>query len=407
MNADNTSNSAGAERKKSVSKTKVAECMGVGGYADRELFVQFLLRIKKEIPHATLAMFSKLKYVNAPNFEEFRKQWDSDYLGGFVVPSKSFDGLKGDFPIGFLMWQTSHGDGTLSQIKEISVDMLDRNAQPIGEKRFFNLPTSEFLSEWILRVRANNQDALPLKNTVSPTTNTKDVRGTKWADGAIASLICKGNDLQNSGTATALLSSGYCSAGALFVTDSNLWQVAVVFTVRRIIKQTWHNDRDQFIQPTGELTNEFKNDCLIWTLFNGSNLTASANNLEWNERKWSIVNHFVPYTEAEVGSPDRFESDFMVRYMSDKTFSSGAQVVLEEGKKLWSAYFEYTDPHTVREELKLNRADVGWYQIRNALKRRNESGDYPPVSFKEFETAYKSLTEKLHPQVYTLGFLKS
>ncbi len=86
------------------------------GFAKRELFVQFLVRIQKEIPNATLAMFSKLKYINASNFEEFRNTWDSDYMGGFIVHSKAFDGLKGNFPIGFLVWQTSHGDGILSQI---------------------------------------------------------------------------------------------------------------------------------------------------------------------------------------------------------------------------------------------------------------------------------------------------
>jgi hypothetical protein len=406
MNADNIIDSSGAERKKNVSRTHVAEHMGVSGYADRELFVQFLMRIKLELPNATLAMFSKLKYVNAPNFEAFRAIWDSDYLGGFVVPSKSFDGLKGDFPIGFLIWQTSHGDGTLSQIGQITVDVFDKDARPIGEKKFFNIPTDKFLSNWIKRIRANDQDALPLKNTVSPTTNTKDVRGTKWANNAIASLVCKGNDLQNSATATALLSSGYCSAGALFVSMENLEQASVVFSVRRLIKPTWLNDRDQFLQPTGELTDEFKNDCLVWMLFNGSNLTASANDLEWNGKKWSIVNHFIPFTEAEVGSPERFESDFMVQYMAGKEFSGEAQTVINEGRKLWSAYFTHTDPHTVREELKLNRADVGWYQIRNALKRRNETGDFSPVSFTEFEMAYKALTDKLLPQVYELGFLK-
>lgn len=406
MNADNIADSSGAERKKNVSKTRVAEHMGVGGYADRELFIQFLMRIKLELPSATIAMFSTLKYVNAPNFEPFRAIWDSDYLGGFVVPSKSFDGLKGDFPIGFLIWQTSHGDGTLSQIGEISVDVLDKEARPIGEKKFFNLPRNKFLSEWIVRIRSNNQDALPLKNAVSPTTNTKDVRGTKWADGAIASLICKGNDLQNSTTATALLSSGYCSAGALFVTNENLWQAAIVFTVRRITKSTWLNDRDQFLQPTDELTDEFKNDCLIWMLFNGSNLAASANDLDWNSKKWSIVNHFIPFTEAEVNAPDRFESDFMVKYLSDKQQSVKAVAVLEEGKKLWQAYFAHTDTRDVREELKLNRPDVGWYQIRSALKARNASSDFPPISFKSFEDAYKNLTDKLQPQVYSLGFLK-
>jgi hypothetical protein len=406
MNADNTSDSADADRKKNVSKTKLAKTMGVGGYADRELFTQFLIRIQKELPSATLAMFSTLKYVNAPNFEEFRKVWDADYLGGFIVPSKSFEGLKGTFPIGFLVWQTSHNDGNLSQISEISVDVLDKEALPIGEKKFFNLPTSLFLSEWIVRPRSNDVDAMPLKNAIAPATSTKDVRGTKWADGALGSMLCAGNDLQHSSTLTALLSSGFSSAGAYFVTEENLWKSAVIFTVRRLIKPTWQNDRDQFLKPTEELTDEFKNDCLVWMLFNGSNLTASANDLKWNDKNWSIVNHFTPFTEEEVGAPDRFESDFMVRYMEGKEFSPEAKVVLEEGKKLWSAYFAQTDTHSVREELKLNRPDVGWYQIRKALELRNEAGDNQPVSFGPFKEAYETLTQKLRPQVYTLGFLK-
>jgi hypothetical protein len=180
----------------------------------------------------------------------------------------------------------------------------------------------------------------------------------------------------------------------------------LLFTVRRVIKPTWLNDRDQFLQPTELLTDEFKNDCLIWMLFNGSNITASANDLEWNGKQWSIVNHFIPYTEAEVNATDRFESDFMVRYMADKIFSPEALQVLAEGKILWQAYFAHTDVRAVRDELKLNRADVGWYQIRKALQARNASGDFPPVSFKLFEEAYKTLTEKLQPQVYELGFLR-
>src|SRR5690606_7937259 len=100
---------------------------------------------------------------------------------------------------------------------------------------------------------------------------------------------------------------------------------------------TWINDRDQFLKPTEPLTEEFINDCLIWMLFNGSNLTASANDLEWNNKKWSIINHFIPYTESEVGSPERFESDFMVKYITSKVFSPEAQAVLEAGKMLWQS----------------------------------------------------------------------
>jgi hypothetical protein len=205
---------------------------------------------------------------------------------------------------------------------------------------------------------------------------------------------------------TALFSSVYKVGhdGGFYVTDKNLWQAAIVFSVRRLIKPTWINDRDQFLQPTQPLTDEFKNDCLIWMLFNGSNLTASANDLDWNGKKWSIVNHFIPFTEEEVNAPDRFESDFMVQYLADKQQSPQAQAVLDEGKKLWQAYFAQTDNHTTRQALKLNRPDVGWYQIRKALEARSE--DDLPVDFSPFKTAYDALSDKLRPQVFELGFMR-
>ncbi len=141
-------------------------------------------------------------------------------------------------------------------------------------------------------------------------------------------------------------------------------------------------------------------------MFNRGNLTASANNLEWHGKKWSIVNHFIPFTEQDVGAPDRFESDFMVQYLAGRTLSAEARAVLNAGRTLWQAYFAHTDVRSVRDELKLNRPDVGWYQIRNALKARNASGDLAPVDFTTFATAYQALTDKLHPQVYELGFLR-
>ncbi|MGP1440764.1 MAG: hypothetical protein ACTTJ3_08515 [Treponema sp.] len=104
-------NGANKGDKEKVAKTNVAKyCMVGYGKATNELFTQFIARIAKEIPNATLAMFSTLKYINAPNFEDFRNKWRAKYLGGFVVHSKAFDGIKGDFPIGFLVWQTHNED---------------------------------------------------------------------------------------------------------------------------------------------------------------------------------------------------------------------------------------------------------------------------------------------------------
>lgn len=397
---------ADVKSKTGVQSTKFSQTMPDYGYAKRELFTQFLARISQEIPDATIALFSKLKYINASNFEIFREKWRSEYLDGFVVHSKAFEGLKGDFPIGFLIWKTNHSKKQEFGFNEVSTEVLDKNVRPIGEKTFYNLPSETFLNEWIKRPRSNKLDSVPLKNAVSPASITKDVRGTKWADGAIGGMYCANNDLQHSNQQTALFSSGYCTAGGFYITPENLWQSAIVFSVRRLIKPTWLNDRDQFLQPTQPLTDEFKNDCLIWMLFNGSNLSASANDLEWNDKKWSIVNHFIPFTEAEVGAPERFESDFMVKYLAGKVLSPEAQVVMDEGRKLWQSYFAKSDSHKVREELKLNRPDVGWYQVRKALEARNKGGDSVPVSFEPFKKAYDALGDKLRPMVYELGFMR-
>jgi hypothetical protein len=394
----------GSEAKSAVATTQFAKNMSDYGFATRELFTQFVARVALEIPSATLAMFSKLKYVNAPNFEKFRAAWKAKYLGGFVVHSKAFDGLKGDFPIGFLVWDTSKK----VKILEISTEVLDKKANPVGAKSFYTLPSNKSLNDWINRPKANGFSVIPLKNAIVPAIKTIDVRGVFWSDEAIGQMLSDSNDLQHAGQRTALFSSGYSSAGAFFVNANNLWQSAVVFAVRRLIKQTWLNDRDQFLQSTAPLTNEFKSDCLLWMLFSGSNLTASADKLEWNGKNWSIVNHFIPFTEEEVGANGRFESDFMVKYLADKKLSPDAKAVLSTGKTLWQAYFKDIDKdgRTVRDELKLNRPDVGWYQIRNALKKRNESGDVAPVDFSAFEDAYKLLGDKLRPQVYELGFLR-
>ena len=362
-NSDNVSQIGGAISKTGVAKTKIAKNMGDYGYASRELFAQFIVRISIEIPSATVAMFSTLKYFNAGNFEQFRQKWKAKYLGGFIVHSKAFDGLSGNFPIGFLVWDTQ----LPIALSELSVTVVDKNAFDIGEKTFFCAPNERHLNAWMPRLKTDSAN-IPLKNAFHP--QTAKAKVSAWKKDAIGYFWCNGNDMQQANQ-TALLSSVFSAGNGFYVTSENIWQVAIVFSVRRLTKPLWTNNRDQFLQTEAYISDEFKNDCLIWMLFNGSNLTASANNLEWNNKKWSIVNHFIPFTEAEVNATDRFESDFMVQYLADKTLSPEATAVLAAGRVLWQAYFAHTAPRKVRDQFKLNRADVGWYQIRNALAARS------------------------------------
>ncbi len=398
---DNTAKgvaSDGSGAKERVAKTRLAVSLKSDyGKATNELFAQFVARIDMELPTAKLAMFSTLKYVISPTLEQFRKTWQAKFLAGFVVHSRAFDGVPGNFPIAFFVWDTSVN----LAVTDIETRVLDKNGQEEGEKKFVTSTGRKLLTDWIVRPRSNREQVVPLKNALTTATATKDLRGTRWSDGAIAYMWCNSNDLQQANK-TALFSSGFNGGHGLFVTEDNLRQAAVVFSVRRLIKPTWLNDRDQFLQPSQPLTDEFKTDCLIWMLFNGSNLTAGADGLRWNDRDWSLTNHFIPFTEAEVGAKARFESDFLVRYMKGMAFSPQAQAVLDEGRALFRRFHATRFPNKIAQEYRLNRADAGWYQVRRALEAY---GEIEPTDFDPFKAAYAVLTQKLRPMVYELGFL--
>src|SRR5439155_5637253 len=107
-----------------------------------------------------------------------------------------------------------------------------------------------------------------------------------WSENAVAYLTSKGNDMQNAISTYILSSRAYGDSGGIYINPINLWQCAVLFAARKVTKHTWLNHNDQFLIPTEPLTEEFKNDCLIWMLFEGKNLTASANDLQWNGKAW-------------------------------------------------------------------------------------------------------------------------
>lgn len=392
------------QNKAGVAKTKFAEhCMKKYGKASNELSTQFLARIAQELPNAVIAVFSKVGYITAPTLEQFRQNWQAEYKGGFVVQSKSFDGLKGNFPIGFLIWQMKQNQKNIKFPIEIQTAVYNKKIQSEGEKIFVSTAKQLLLTDWVERPETNGVEVIPLKNAIEPATATKDLRGNKWSDNAIGYLNCAGNDLQNAGNKTMLYSSGYGSARGFFVNADNLAKAAIVFAVRRLITPTWLNDRDQFLQPNQKLPESFYTDCLIYMLFSGSNLTAGTapDALEWNGRKWQLINHFTPYTEEQAGAKNKFQSHFMSDYLAGKKLSKEAQAVYEAGLALWKTFYTADIERKIRDKYKLQNADAGWYQIRNALKEAD-----PETDFTAFEQTYKKLAAKLEPLVYEYGFLK-
>ena len=411
-----TSQKAGTsgESKKSVSTTKIRPLMHEQGLGEvsRELFAQFLFRIRQEFAgkQAFLGLFSTLKYVNANNDQKFRdKVFRFSFQDGFVFSSANFSGTKqaNPFPVGFLVWDLARPKPLEKQNIEVAV--LDDDTSKISRRRIVAAHRSGFLSKWIPRPDAT-EILPPLGGAITVKHGNQDVRD-RVADGFLASFMCKGNDVQNYNN-VALLSGPYVSAGALSVVPGNFDKAMIVHAVRKNVRKNWINDRDQFLQPLQEPGATFVRRCAIWNLFADSNQTASLRNVAYKGKTFQITNHFFPFKVSVVRGWKISDSDimralaadtadrFIAQWLDSQKLDSDEAQLLELGREIYETFFgDFKDLPTAK--YKVEHWDAGWWQIKKCLV---EAG-LKAGQFAQIEELKKQIGTKIREEALGLGIL--
>ena len=365
------------------------------GLSIREIFTQFFIRIYKEIPNCLLASFSTLKYVNSSGFINFREEFKAKFLKGFICPANTFDNVRGNFPIGFLIWDTSKKQ----KIKSISVDVFNEKIEFLGKKSFSsNISNKQKLTitQWITGYETNGEILGYTGN------NGPDYQNNKFLKISSIQTKVAGGNLNN--------------ATKYKITATNLIQISIYLSVRLCIEATWINDRDQFLYPNDlwEEDLEFQSDCLAFTLFHGQNRISAEEG----------INHWIPFSEAEVGAKDSFESHFMKDFIDGKIkpketkellterislkpikFSKEAKDSFETGRELWKYYHKHD----------LININASYYDIRKFFQGvDSKSGRMNNKSIDEtynklignLRERMKILAKKIEPKIYEFGFLK-
>jgi hypothetical protein len=362
------------------------------GEAKDELFAQFIYRIYSQMQGCIIAEFSKLKVLQAPNFSTLRKVFLAKLERMFVVEAETFDNVTGKFPIGFKIWN--------SKIKEffieISSDVYNNKAQLISQKIIGNYDDSKVINLWLKQFTINNNGAnqIGILNTTS-----NDFQHQNRV--IVVNYTPKGGDLHKQ------------------INSNNLIRICIYFTVRKSVEPTWLNDRDQFLYPNDgwKTDKEFQNDCLAFTLFNN------------NIQSIQGINNWIPFTEQEVNSREKFESNFMSQFIKGKIkpekqsinifsillepdgdyiiplkFSPEATEVMDAGRELWIYYHKQPNCNV----------NASLYDIREHFQGRNQAGKMNNKSDDETYTELignirkklKLLAGKIEPKVYEYGFLK-
>lgn len=365
------------------------------GLSIREIFTQFFIRIYKEIPNCLLASFSTLKYVNSSGFINFREEFKAKFLKGFICPANTFDNVRGNFPIGFLIWDTSKKQ----KIKSISVDVFNEKIEFLGKKSFSsNISNKQKLTitQWITGYETNGEILGYTGN------NGPDYQNNKFLKISSIQTKVAGGNLNN--------------ATKYKITATNLIQISIYLSVRLCIEATWINDRDQFLYPNDKLEEdlEFQSDCLAFTLFHGQNRISAEEG----------INHWIPFSEREVEAKNNFESHFMKDFIDGKIkpketkellterrslkpikFSKEAKDIFEAGRELWKYYHKHD----------LININASYYDIRKFFQGvDSKSGRMNNKSIDEtynklignLRERMKILAKKIEPKIYEFGFLK-
>ncbi len=365
------------------------------GKASSEMFVQFFTRIHQEIPNSVLAEFSTLKILQAPNYSDFRNFYRAKLEKFFVVPADTFDNVKGDFPIGFFIWNLDKNE----VFEQTVADVYNTKGNFIGEKTITSYDNSKYISDWL------------------------ETYSKKISANYVGHMASVGNDFQNQRMIFIdnEEKENWKKGGRhTRITAENLIHASIYFAVRKVIPATWLNDRDQFLFPNDGWKNdlEFQNDCLTYTLFS-NNISSSFG-----------TNHWIPFTEQEVNAKEKFASNFMTDFINGKLkidngqlenslfhqenpgkpknqkleFSEEATAVFDAGRELWKYY------HSFNAII----ANASLYDIREFFQGRNDKGRMNARSddekYTELIAALRNklgiLAEIITPKVYEYGFLK-
>ncbi|WRD53163.1 hypothetical protein E5E68_06745 [Helicobacter pylori] len=367
------------------------------GSGSNELFAQFFMRIYMELNGCIMASFSTLKYLNSSNFKKFREVFKAKFLEGFMVPADSFDNVRGQFPIGFLVWDTA--TPPLKPTNAINLEVFDSLGEFLGYKNIVNENVKN-IHMWLKqKEKIENMEILGYIDTPTP-----DFQGSP----SVAIINNKNSSKRH---------SVYFA-----IASSNILFGSVFFSIRHCIKATWQNDRDQFYAPYDDAfqdDSEFKNNCLTFMLFHAQNRITTTQG----------TNHFIPFSETEVNAEERYSSHALLDFLKGGIkeegdslflnakkenkpleFSLCASKVFDAGREIYHHYHTQasTNPHY--------NASASLYDIKEFFQGRNAQGKLNlPAKAKDekykqlyanLQDALKDLAKEIQPKVYEYGFLR-
>ena len=411
--------------KKNVALTEMSKLMLSEdiGACSQQLFAQFLYRIytikKLFSVDVSIGIYAKSTYMTSSSFKKFRTVFLKDFthVNGMLFQASQFADVSGAWGIDFALWVLNSDNIKQDMFNYTLKSSSTEGIKTYAQKILYNLDYKPSLSGW-LKVKSKGEDAPQFINALKW---NKTLNVGRLVKGALGYLVFGGNNVYQNNQMVTLLSSCYNTGHGISVLPENFDRCVQGITARRLITSkyaNWVNDKDEYMIP--DINNksyaQWGVDCIVFSLFGTGSTQASLRQIDYNNKKWDILNHFFfmsrnSLKQLSLGSTpnDDIYTDiqnyaeterFVYTKLEKVTLSKDSQKILDKAKELIISSFKYRNAFNEEHpEYHINTWDAGWYQIKGMLK------EYMPEELKEFNILYKQFEDRMRPLVYELGFL--
>ena len=299
-------------------------------------------------------------------------------------------------------------------------DVYGRNGEALGKKTIVSYDGLKVINDWIVQFASND-----------------------YSKKSMGTIIAVANDFQNRGTINLCEPNKKWNHKFQWqVLPCNVLESSIYFAVRLCVEADWLNDRDQFLFPNDGWKEDaaFQADCLVYTLFSGQNRIKSADG----------VNHWIPFTEDEVGAKDCFASHFMSDFLGGRgafngdseeakalpsqsdlfnpenpvnpvknnsvppcprvsdALSPAARAVLDAGRELWRYYHSQpgANPNASYYDIRLHFQGVKRTSSGKEQMNATSSDATYAALLANLRAAHRALAAHIEPKVYEYGFLR-
>ena len=397
----------GHKSKKDVAiKTKIYKrFVTTAGASMRELFAQFFLRIYNDIPNCIIGSFSSVKFLNSKDYKKFRTNFKMTIKNGFLIPSKTFDNVKGSFPISFCVIDTENKN----IFNNYNFGVFNDKNEYKGKKNINTQNDKNDIVSWIRNFDFHND------------TNKKDIGFLRMA----------GTDMQ---TQTQIWISSSLSSNdikkKLFrkITNKNIKETLIYQSVRHSIKKTWLNNQDKFLSPYKkeqdnlntmnivgvehylyEDDQDFINNCIVYAIF-------TKNYTDWNLFDNGELNLQNANRDLEVWWLLKAELNKGLTQQAQDVYNSALAICRFYHQNKCGKNYEHNGKIITDYQYKVN---ASWNDILNGVKgvkldkngkaKRNngcEAYTEAEVLFTKLREDLKLLAKEVEKGVYKYGFLR-